>query len=107
MLKQNNFVRASVILAMLVASGAMGGTALGRQDAPPTPQNKVALGQDQSQQSTLIVGSYKSGDVSRHELTNSAEDETDRLDKDKSGAPDVHVLSQPILHGRPFAFYGK
>jgi hypothetical protein len=61
MLKLMNVVRQGVVIAALVASGAVAGTALARHDAPQTPksQDKVELGQGQVKQAVLIVGTYK------------------------------------------------
>lgn len=63
MLKLMHVVRQGVIVAALVASGTMAGTALARQDAPRAPKSQdiVELGQGQAKQSVLIVRTYKNG----------------------------------------------
>jgi len=89
MLNRTNVVRMGVVIAVLVASSALAGTALARQDAPPKLQEKLALGQDQVQESARLIGSAKDGKVSKQEITN------------------VKMRPQSSSHERTFASFGK
>jgi hypothetical protein len=107
MLKRRKAVRIIVMLIMLVASGAMVGTALTRQDGPPRPPEKLTLGRGQVKQLLLLICPDKNGKISKQEWMKSMEAEFDRLDKDESGVLDVRELVQSQSRVRPFASVGK
>ena len=86
MLKRTNALRIIAIAAALVASSALAGTALAREDAPRWPQDKLAPAQDQVNQSVLNLGTYKNG---------------------KDSKLDVKVVGQPDSRQRTYASYGK
>ena len=93
MLKPTNVARIIVVIAVLVASSAMVGTALARRDATQEPQNKQVLEQKQAKQSLVVVGSLKDGKVSKL--------------ADKSSDQGVKVLAQLNSRESTSAFYGK
>jgi EF hand domain-containing protein len=106
MLNRRKAVRI-VMLVMLVASGPMVGTAFTRQDAPPKPPDKLALGRGQVKQLLLLISPDKNGKISKQEWMKFIEAEFNRLDKDESGELDVRELVQSQSRIRPFASVGK
>jgi hypothetical protein len=106
MLKQTKGVRSIMVIGVLAASSAMGGAAFAREDAPSKPQNKVALGQDQSNQSVLHTGTYKGGEVSMQESMNPAGTVAGTLEM-HGGNPATTDQGQAASHGQTFAFFGK
>ena len=96
-----------VMLVMLVASGPMVGTAFTRQDAPPKPPDKLALGRCQVKQLLLLISPDKNGKISKQAWMKFIEAEFNRLDKDESGELDVRELLESQSRIRPFASVGK
>jgi EF hand domain-containing protein len=92
MLKRTNVVLVLVVIALLVATGAVLGT-MGAQ-AADKPKDKLALGEDDVKQLLLLMDADKNGMISKAEYMRFMEAEFDRLDKDKSGELDVKELTQ-------------
>jgi hypothetical protein len=104
MLKQMNVLKTIVGIAVLAASGAVAGNALAREDAPKKAPEQSVLAQDQGNQLVLHVGSYKSGEVPKQVLINSAESEAARPNQDKNSGS---ARTQSSSRVPTFAFYGK
>jgi len=101
MLRRTKRVWVSVIFAVLAAAVAMMGTAAA-QKATPRPQDKLTIGEDNVKQLLLLMDTDKQGKVSKQEYMRFMEAEFERLDKGKSGALDVKVLTQSSLQARSF-----
>jgi hypothetical protein len=93
MLKITNVVRGVVVSGVLIASSAVAGVALAREDAPLRQQDKQTLEQNQPQQSIALVGSVKDGKISKQLA--------------KSGYQNARVQAPSNSHLPSFAFYGK
>jgi hypothetical protein len=99
MLKQTNVVKMIVAIGVLSASSVLAGSAIAREDAPPKPQDRTVVVQDQEKQSVLIAGSYKSGEVSKQEFKNPVRSEQAKADN--------LTPSQSSSRERTFAIDGK
>ena len=108
MLKRMNIVSVIVVIALLIATGALIGTAVA-QKAADTPRalDKVAIGQEEVKQLLLLMDTDKNGKISKQEFMKFMEAEFERLDKDKSGELDVKELAQSKLRVSHFANVGK
>ena len=102
--------RKTVVIVWLVAAlyvaTVMAGLAIA-QKAPPRPQDKVAIGENEVKQLLLLMDTDKSGKISKKEYMDFMEKEFDRLDKDKSGELDPKELTQSHLRATPFSAAGK
>ena len=97
MLRRTNIIRAIVVIAVLVATWAILGTAVAQKAAVPKPQDKLALGENEIKQLLLLIGTDKNGKISKQEWMKFVEAEFDRLDKDKKGQLDAKELEQSKL----------
>jgi CRISPR/Cas system-associated endonuclease Cas3-HD len=97
MLRRTNIIRAIVVIAVLVATWAILGTAVAQKAAVPKPQDKLALGENEIKQLLLLIDTDKNGKISKQEWMKFVEAEFDRLDKDKKGHLDVEELAQSKL----------
>ena len=107
MLRHTNIVLVIVVIAVLVATWAMLGTAVAQKAATPKPQDKLALGEAEVKQLLLLMDTDKNGKISKQEWMKFMEAEFDRLDKDKSGDLDVKDLKQSKLRVSHFTTVGK
>jgi hypothetical protein len=97
MLMRTNIERASVAIAMLVATWAILGTAVAQRAAVPKQQDKLALGEPEVKQLLLLMDINENGKISKQEWMKFMESEFDRLDKDKKGQLDTKELEQSKL----------
>src|SRR5258707_12186890 len=97
MLRRTNIACFIVIIAALVATWAMLGTAVAQRAAVPKPQDKLALGEPEVKQLLLLMDTDKNGKISKEEWLKFMEAEFDRLDKDKKGQWDAKELTQANL----------
>ena len=81
-------------IAVLVATGAMLGTAVAQKASAPKPQDNLALGEGEVKKLLLLMDTDNDGKVSKQEFMRFMEAEFDRLDKKKEGKLDVKVLTQ-------------
>src|SRR5258707_3070755 len=107
MLRRTNIACFIVIIAALVATWAMLGTAVAQKAATPKPEDKLALGEPEVKQLLLLMDTDKDGKISKQEWLKFMEAELDRLDKDKSGDLDAKDLTQSKLRVSHFASVGK
>jgi hypothetical protein len=107
MLKRTNVAWAIVLVAVLVASAAMLGTARAQKAAVPKPPDKLALGQDEVKQLLLLIGGDENGKITKEKWMKFMEAEYGRLDKDKSGDLDAKDLAQSSLRVSHFVPVGK
>jgi 5S rRNA maturation endonuclease (ribonuclease M5) len=107
MLRRRNIVLVIVMIAVLVATWAMLGTALAQKSSVPKPQDKLALAENEIRQLLLLLDTDKNGKISRQEFMKFMEREFERLDRDKSGQLDVKELAQSKLRVSHFTSVGK
>ena len=107
MLRRTNIVWFIVVIAVLVATWALLGTAVAQRAATPKPQDKLALGEAEVKQLLLLMDTDKNGKISKEEWMKFMEAEFDRLDKDKSGDLDAKDLTQSKLRVSHFVGVGK
>jgi len=107
MLRHTNIVLVIVVIAVLVATWALLGTAVAQRAATPKPQDKLALGEAEVKQLLLLMDTDKNGKISKEEWMKFMEAEFDRLDKDKSGDLDAKDLTQSKLRVSHFVGVGK
>jgi Ca2+-binding EF-hand superfamily protein len=84
-----------VVIAVLIATGAMLGIALAQKASVPKPQDRVALGEDEVKKLLLLMDIDKNGKVSKETFMKFMEEEFERLDKNKTGELDAKELNQP------------
>jgi EF hand len=106
-LKPTNVVSVSVVLAVLLTTWAMLGTAGARKAATPKAQDKLALGEPEVMQLLLLMDTDKNGKISKQEWMKFMEAEFDKLDKDKKGELDAKELTQSKLSVSHSANVGK
>jgi len=97
MLRRTNIVWFIVVIAVLVATWALLGTAVAQRAATRKPQDKLALGEAEVKQLLLLMDTDKNGKISKEEWMKFMEAEFDRLDKDKKGQLDAKELEQSKL----------
>ena len=107
MVRHTSIVLVIGVMAVLVATWAMLGTAVAQRAATPKPQDKLALGEAEVKQLLLLMDTDKNGKISKQEWMNFMEAEFDRLDKDKSGDLDAKDLTESKLRVSHFATVGK
>jgi Ca2+-binding EF-hand superfamily protein len=87
----------SLLIFVLVATGAILRSSVAQKASVPRQQDRLALGEVQVRQLILLMDTDKNGKVSKREYMSYMEAEFDRLDKDKSGDLDVNELKQSSL----------
>jgi Ca2+-binding EF-hand superfamily protein len=92
MLKRTNAVYAMVVIALVIAVGALLATAAAQ--AADKPKDKLALGEEEVKQLILLMDADKNGKLSKEEYMRFMAAEFDRLDIDHSGELDVKELTQ-------------
>jgi Ca2+-binding EF-hand superfamily protein len=81
-----------VIVAVLVAAGAVLGTSFAQ--AADKPKDKLALGEADVKQLLLLMDADQNGMISKEEYMRFMEAEFERLDKNNNGELDVKELTQ-------------
>jgi hypothetical protein len=107
MLRRTKITSAIVVIAVLVASWAILGTAVAQKASVPKPQDKLALAQAEVEQLLLLMDTNASGKISKQEWMKFMEAEFERLDKAKNGQLDVKELAQSKLRVSQFTAVGK
>lgn len=92
-----------VVIAVLVATVTMIGTAAAQKASVPKPQNKLAMAEDGVKQLLSLINTDRNGMVSKQEFMKFMEAEFERLDKDKKGELNVKELMQSTLTASHFA----
>jgi hypothetical protein len=107
MLRRPRIVLVIVVIAVLVATWAILGTAVAQKQSAPKAQDKLALGEDDVKQLLLLMDTDKIGKITKQEWMKFMEAEFDRLDKDKRGELDAKELAQSRLRVSHFAKVGR
>jgi len=95
MLNRTKIVLVMLVIAMLVTTWGMLGTAVAQKAAVPKPQDKIAIGEDGVKRLLPLMDHDKDGKVSKQEFMGFMEAEFDRLDKKKEGKLDIKEQTQP------------
>jgi len=95
MSSRTSIVLVVVVIAVLIANGAMLGTAVAQKASAPKPQDNLALGEGEVKKLLLLMDTDNDGKVSKQEFMSFMEAEFGRLDKKKEGKLDVKELTQP------------
>jgi hypothetical protein len=88
-----------VVIAVLVATGAMLGTAVAQQASAPKQQDNLALGEPEVKKLLLLMDTDNDGKVSKQVFMSFMEAEFNRLDKKKEGKLDVKELAPQPARG--------
>ena len=88
---------AIAILAILLASGILLTTAAGQKVSVPHPLDRLTMGEEPAKQMLLAMSDHGKDLVTKQEYMKFAEQEFDRLDKEKKGALNVRQFSQTSL----------
>jgi Ca2+-binding EF-hand superfamily protein len=88
-----------VVIAVLVVTGAMLGTAVAQKASAPKPQDNLALGESEVKKSLLLMDTDNDGKVSEQEFMSFMEAAFNRLDKKKEEKLDVKELTQQPKRG--------
>ena len=102
MRKTSTKVRLIVILAVLLATVTVLGTAAAQKASAPKAQDRLALGERNVRELLLLMETDKNGMVSKDEYMRFMEAEFRRLDKTHSGALDAKELTQSNLSASRF-----
>jgi hypothetical protein len=97
MLTRTNKLWIVVVIAALLATVTMMGTAAAQKASVPKPQNKLAIGEEGVRQLLALMNTDKNGMVSKQEFMKFMETEFERLDKSKKGELSVKELTQSNL----------
>ena len=89
-----------VVIAVLVVTGVMLGTAVAQKASAPKPQDSVALGEDEVKKLLLLMDTDKNGKVSKEAFIKFMEEEFERPDENKTGELDAKGLNQPSPHAK-------
>jgi hypothetical protein len=103
MLKRTSKLWVVVVIAMLVATVTMMGSAAAQKASVPKPQNKLAIGEEGIRPLLSLMNADKNGMVSKQEFMKFMEAEFERLDKNKKGELSVKELTQSNLTASHFA----
>jgi hypothetical protein len=85
------------LVTALFAIGAIVGTCLAQKTSVPKPQDKVALGENEVRQLSLLMDTDKTGKITKQEGMRFMEAEFEKLDKNKSGELDAKEVAESIL----------
>jgi hypothetical protein len=88
-----------VIIAVLVATGAMLGTAVAQDASAAKQQDNLVLGEAEVKKLLPLMHADSDGKVSRQDFMSFMEAEFNRLDKKKEGKLDVKELTQQPSRG--------
>jgi Ca2+-binding EF-hand superfamily protein len=103
MLTRPNKLWIVVVIAVLVATVTLMGTAAAQKASVPKPQNKLAIGEDHVRQLLPLMDTDKNGMVTKQDFMKFMEAEFTRLDKSKKGELNVKELTQSTLTASRFA----
>jgi len=84
-----------VVIAVLVVTGVMLGTAVAQKASAPKPQDNLAVGEGEVKKLLLLMDTDNDGKVSKQEFMSFMEAEFDRLDQKKEGKLDAKELTKP------------
>jgi EF hand domain-containing protein len=107
MLRRTNIIRVIIVIAVLVVTWAILGTAVAQKASVPKPQDKLALGESEVEQLLLLIDTDENGKISKQEWMKFMEAEFDRLDRDKKGQLDAKELEQSKLRVSHLTAAGK
>jgi hypothetical protein len=107
MLRRMKILLVMGVIAVLVITWAVLGTAVAQKAAVPKSQDRVAIGEDEAKQLLLLIDTDKNGKISKQEWMKFMEAEFDRLDRAKNGQLDVKELMQSKLRASHFSSVGK
>ena len=99
MLRRKNITFFVVAIAVLVATGAMLGSAVAQPASAPKPQDNLSLGEGEVRKLLLLMDTDNDGKISKQEFMSFMEAEFDTLDKKKEGKLDVKELTQQPIKG--------
>jgi uncharacterized protein YycO len=102
MLLRKNRLRVIVIIAVLIVTGTMLGTAAAQKASVPRPQNRLAMAEDEVKHLLSLMDTDKKGMVSKQEFMKFMEAEFERLDKNNKGELNVKELTQSSLTASRF-----
>jgi uncharacterized protein YneF (UPF0154 family) len=83
-----------VFIAVLVATGAILGTAVAQKSSATQPQDNLALGEVEVKKLLLLMDTDLNGKVAKEEFMSFMEAEFNRLDKKKERKLDVKELTR-------------
>jgi Ca2+-binding EF-hand superfamily protein len=89
--------RRSLLIALLGATGAAAGTAVAQKAVSTSPQDKLALADENVKELLLLMDADHNGKISKHEWMSFMEAEFNKLDKDGNGELDTKELLQSKL----------
>jgi hypothetical protein len=109
MLKRMNVLALALAVAGLLATGTIAGTAFAQKQAVPKPLDRIALGDDQTQQVSVsfVFDVDKNGQISRQDWLRLMATEFDKLDTNKSGQINAAQLTQSQAGVTPTEKFGK
>jgi len=88
---------AIAILTVLLATGILLTTAAAQKASVPKTQDRLAMGEEPAKQLLMVMSTNGKDVVTKQEYMKFAEEEFDRLDKEKKGALNVRQFSQMSL----------
>ena len=88
---------AIAILAVLLATGILLTTAAAQKASVPKAQDPLAMGEEPAKLLLVVISSNGRDVVTKEEYMKFAEQEFDRLDKEKKGALNVRQFGQMSL----------
>jgi hypothetical protein len=94
MRKRKNYVWFIGIIAMLVATLSVFGSAAAQKASVPKPQDRLAMGEDDVKHLLLLMDADNKGMVSKQEFMKYMEAEFERLDKNRIGQLNVKELTR-------------
>jgi EF hand len=97
MRKRKNYVWFIGVIAVLVATLSMLGSAAAQKASVPKPQDRLAMGEDDVKHLLLLMDADNKGMVSKQEFMKYMDAEFERLDKNKSGQLNVKELTRSNL----------
>jgi hypothetical protein len=109
MLKRMNTLTMVLAFAALLATGTIAGTALAQKQSVPKPLDRIALGDDQTQQVSVsfVLDVNKNSQISKQDWLKLMATEFDKLDTNKSGQIDATQLAQSQASVTPTEKLGK
>jgi hypothetical protein len=109
MLKRMNVSALVLAVAALLATGTIAGTAFAQKQAVPKPLDRIALGDDHTQQVSVSfeIDVNKNGQISRQDWMRLMATEFDKLDANRSGQVDAAELTRSQAGVTPTEKFGK
>jgi len=94
---------AIAILTVLLATGILLTTAAAQKASVPHPQDRLTMGEEPAKQLLLAMSVNGRDVVTKQEYMKFAEEEFDRLDKEKKGTLNVRQFSQMSVAASHYA----